>query len=86
MMQSQPFMKDRKKFVEMADPLMQGRFSVRSLHHAIAICAMCLQDQPMFRPEISDIVTALEFLASQAEKKDAHLSSSCTTLEPSPEV
>ena len=83
---SQSFLKDRNRFVEMADPLMQGRFSVRSLHHVTAICAMCLQDQPIFRPQISDIVMALEFLASQAEKRDARLSSSCTTLEPSPEV
>lgn len=72
-------MKDRKKFVEMADPLMQGRFSLRSFHHTVAICAMCLQDQPRFRPQISDVVTALEFLASQAEKKEARLSSTCTT-------
>ncbi|KAK1400319.1 Serine/threonine-protein kinase CDL1 [Heracleum sosnowskyi] len=81
-----PFLKDRTKFVEIADPLMQGRFSIRSLHHAVAICAMCLQDQPVFRPQISDVVTALEFLASQAEKNDTRLSSSCITLEPSPEV
>lgn len=71
MLQCNPFMKDRKKYIEMADPLMQGRFSLRSLHHAVAICSMCLQDQPIFRPQIIDIVTALEFLATQAEKKDA---------------
>ncbi|KAL1814974.1 hypothetical protein ACET3Z_017548 [Daucus carota] len=76
---SRPFMRDRKKYVQMADPLMQGRFSVRSLHNVVAICAMCLQDQPMFRPQISDIVAALEFLASQAEKKDARLRSSSST-------
>ncbi|KAL8150034.1 putative serine/threonine-protein kinase PBL21 [Apium graveolens] len=80
-----PLMKDRKKFVEMADPLMQGRFSLRSLHHTVAICAMCLQDQPIFRPQISDVVTALEFLASQAEKKDASLSSPCSTPRTSTE-
>ncbi|KAL0324863.1 UNVERIFIED_CONTAM: putative serine/threonine-protein kinase PBL21 [Sesamum radiatum] len=66
---SRPFLKDRRKFVQMVDPLLEGRFSVRSLHHAIAITAMCLQEQASFRPLISDIVMALEYLASQAEEK-----------------
>lgn len=64
---SRPFLKDRRKFVQIVDPLLEGRFSTRSLHHAIAIAAMCLQEQASFRPIISDIVMALEYLASQAE-------------------
>lgn len=51
----------------MVDPLLEGRFSIRSLHHAIAITSMCLQEQASFRPLISDTVMALEYLASQAE-------------------
>ncbi|ERN17214.1 hypothetical protein AMTRI_Chr09g33980 [Amborella trichopoda] len=62
---SRPLFKDRRKFVQMADPLLQGQFPMRGLHHAIAICAMCLQEQASTRPLISDIVTALEYLASQ---------------------
>jgi ssRNA-specific RNase YbeY (16S rRNA maturation enzyme) len=50
----------------MADPLLQGRFPTRCLHQAIAITAMCLQEQPKFRPLIGDIVVALEYLASQS--------------------
>jgi len=69
---SRPFLKDRKKFVQMADPLLEGRFSVRSLHHAVAITAMCLQEQASFRPAITDIVTALEYLASQTGSSDHH--------------
>jgi hypothetical protein len=67
-MQSRPFLKDRRKFVQLVDPLLQGRFPVRCLHHAVAITAMCLQEQPTFRPLISDIVVALEYLASQNHK------------------
>ncbi|CAI9786494.1 unnamed protein product [Fraxinus pennsylvanica] len=67
-----PFLKDHKKFVQMADPLLEMRFSIRSLHHAIAITAMCLQEQPSFRPAISDIVTALESVASQMGISDHH--------------
>ncbi|KAM2638490.1 hypothetical protein EV1_022854 [Malus domestica] len=67
---SRPFLKDRRKFVQLIDPLLQGRFPVRCLHHAVAITAMCLQEQPTFRPLISDIVVALEYLASQSNKPD----------------
>ncbi|KAM1127285.1 hypothetical protein FF2_036940 [Malus domestica] len=67
---SHPFLKDRRKFVQLVDPLLQGRFPVRCLHHAIAITAMCLQEQPTFRPLITDIVVALEYLASQSHKPD----------------
>ncbi|KAF6148395.1 hypothetical protein GIB67_036610 [Kingdonia uniflora] len=62
---ARPFFKDRRMFIHLADPLLLGRFPVRSLHHAIAITAMCLQEQPTFRPLISDVVVALEYLASQ---------------------
>nr|GEW68172.1 probable serine/threonine-protein kinase PBL21 [Tanacetum cinerariifolium] len=64
---SRPFLKDRKKFVQLADPLLQGHFPTRCMHHAVAITAMCLQEQANFRPLIGDIVVALEYLASQAE-------------------
>ncbi|KAK4489899.1 hypothetical protein RD792_000546 [Penstemon davidsonii] len=63
---SRPYLKDRRKFAQMVDPLLEGRFSARSLHHAVAITSMCLQEQASFRPLISDIVMALEYLASQA--------------------
>lgn len=64
---SRPFLKDRKKFVQLADPLLQGHFPTRCMHHAVAITAMCLQEQANFRPLVGDIVVALEYLASQAE-------------------
>ncbi|GFP78968.1 serine/threonine-protein kinase cdl1 [Phtheirospermum japonicum] len=72
---SRPFLKDRRGFIQMVDPLLQGRFSVKSLQHAIVITSMCLQEQACARPVISDVATALEYLASQAEdchKSDSH--------------
>ncbi|KAF3446902.1 hypothetical protein FNV43_RR12082 [Rhamnella rubrinervis] len=69
---SRPIFKDRRKFVHLVDPLLQGRVPVRCLHHAIAITAMCLQEQPTFRPLISDIVVALEYLASQSYKRERY--------------
>ncbi|KAG6699626.1 hypothetical protein I3843_08G074500 [Carya illinoinensis] len=69
---SRPFLRDRRKFTQLVDPLLQGRFPVRSLHHAIAITAMCLQEQPTFRPLIGDIVVALEYLSSQSNTYEVH--------------
>ncbi|XP_031484153.1 serine/threonine-protein kinase PBL27-like [Nymphaea colorata] len=62
---SRPYFKDRRKFTQLADPLLEGHFPIRGLHHAVAISAMCLQEQANTRPLIGDIVTALEYLASQ---------------------
>ncbi|KAL3514870.1 hypothetical protein ACH5RR_027587 [Cinchona calisaya] len=69
---SRPFLKDRRKFVQMVDPQLEGRIPVRCLHHAVAIAAMCLQEQQSFRPIIDDIVVALEYLASQVDNSDSH--------------
>ncbi|KAI8549301.1 hypothetical protein RHMOL_Rhmol06G0015100 [Rhododendron molle] len=66
---ARPFLKDKRKFVQLVDPLLQGRFPLRSLHHAVAITAMCLQEHAHFRPLIGDIVVALEYLASQSHKE-----------------
>ncbi|KAL1558095.1 hypothetical protein AAHA92_08600 [Salvia divinorum] len=62
---ARPLFKDRKKFQEMADPALEGHYPVRGLYQALAIAAMCIQEQPSIRPNIGDIVKALKFLASQ---------------------
>lgn len=49
----------------MADPLLQGQFPIRGLYQALAVAAMCLQEQAATRPLIGDVVTALTYLASQ---------------------
>ncbi|XP_019056124.1 PREDICTED: serine/threonine-protein kinase At3g07070 [Nelumbo nucifera] len=60
---AQPFFKDPSKFPALADPLLQGDFPVTSLNQAVAIAAMCLQDEPVARPLMSDVVTTLSFLS-----------------------
>ncbi|KAM2840983.1 hypothetical protein PS2_029305 [Malus domestica] len=62
---ARPMFRDRKKFSIMVDPLLQGHYPVRGLYQALAIAAMCVQEQPNMRPVITDIVTALHYLASQ---------------------
>ncbi|KAG2682215.1 hypothetical protein I3843_11G182700 [Carya illinoinensis] len=60
---AQPLFRDRRKFTLMADPSLEGQYPVKSLYQALAVAAMCLQEEDTTRPLISDVVTALEFLS-----------------------
>lgn len=55
----------------MADPLLQGHYPIRGLYQALAVAAMCLQEQATTRPLIGDVVTALTYLASQTYDPNA---------------
>ncbi|PIN15123.1 Serine/threonine protein kinase [Handroanthus impetiginosus] len=63
---ARPLFKDRKKFPQMVDPRLEGRYPMRGLYQALAIAAMCIQEQPNMRPLVVDLVKALNYLASQA--------------------
>ncbi|KAJ7537698.1 hypothetical protein O6H91_11G017800 [Diphasiastrum complanatum] len=62
---ARPLFKDRVRFPQMADPLLKGQVPKRGLYQALAVAAMCLQEEAATRPVIGDVVTALNFLASQ---------------------
>ncbi|KAK9126858.1 hypothetical protein Scep_015704 [Stephania cephalantha] len=62
---ARPFFKDRRTFTQLPDQLLQRQYPRRGLYQAIAIAAMCVQDDPDMRPPITDVVKALSFLASQ---------------------
>ncbi|KAJ7972468.1 Protein kinase-like protein [Quillaja saponaria] len=62
---ARPLFKERRKFSQMADPMLQGQYPPRGLYQALAIAAMCVQEQATMRPVIADVVTALTYLASQ---------------------
>ncbi|XP_078148815.1 receptor-like cytoplasmic kinase 185 isoform X1 [Carex rostrata] len=64
---ARPMFKDHKKFPKMADPALNKQFPKRGLFRALAIAAMCLQDDAAKRPEIHEVMTALSYLASQSE-------------------
>ncbi|KAL5569195.1 hypothetical protein UlMin_025770 [Ulmus minor] len=66
---ARPLFKDRRKFSQMADPVLQGQYPVRGLYQALAVAAMCVQEQPNMRPLIADVVTALSYLASQKQRQ-----------------
>ncbi|KAL3508056.1 hypothetical protein ACH5RR_033438 [Cinchona calisaya] len=73
---ARPLFKDRRKFPKMADPLLQGCYPMRGLYQALAVAAMCLQEQAATRPLIGDVVTALTYLASQTYDPNATTQSS----------
>ncbi|PIA38762.1 hypothetical protein AQUCO_02700162v1 [Aquilegia coerulea] len=67
---ARPLFRDRKKFSQMADPKLQGVYPMRGLYQALAVAAMCVQEQASLRPVIADVVTALGYLASQLYKPE----------------
>ncbi|KAK4441134.1 putative serine/threonine-protein kinase PBL5 [Sesamum alatum] len=69
---AKPLFKDRKKFFQMADPALEGQYPVRGLYQALAIAAMCIQEQPSMRPQITDIVNALNYLVTQKYDPKIH--------------
>lgn len=77
---ARPMFKDRRKFPQMADPALRGRYPMRGLYQALAIAAMCVQEQPTMRPLIADVVTALNYLASQKYDPEKHSSHHQRTL------
>ena len=64
--------KDRRNFSCMVDPLLQGQYPIRGLYQALAIAAMCVQEQPNMRPAVSDLVMALNYLASHKYDPQIH--------------
>ncbi|KAH1031789.1 hypothetical protein J1N35_043963 [Gossypium stocksii] len=65
---AQPLFREPKKFPDMADPKLKKRFPERGLNQAVAIAAMCLQDEAAARPLMSDVVTALSYLSVASEE------------------
>ncbi|XP_014496326.1 probable serine/threonine-protein kinase PBL7 [Vigna radiata var. radiata] len=69
---ARPLFRDRRKFSQMADPTLQGQYPPRGLYQALAVAAMCVQEQANMRPVIADVVTALSYLASQKYDPNTH--------------
>ncbi|XP_010430212.1 PREDICTED: serine/threonine-protein kinase CDL1-like [Camelina sativa] len=67
---AEPLLKDRRMFAHIVDPNLEGNYPVKGLHQALAIAAMCLQEEAETRPLMGDVVTALEFLAKPIEVID----------------
>lgn len=83
-MQARPFLNDRRKFYQLADPTLQGRFPQRAFHQMVVITSMCLQEQPHVRPIIADVVVALTHVASQRYASEPGTAVNSPTLAASP--
>lgn len=68
--QAKPLFRDKRMFHLMADPLLEGKYPLKSLYQALAVAAMCLQEEASTRPLISDVVTALEYLTVDKNNDD----------------
>ncbi|KAK2402558.1 Protein kinase superfamily protein [Trifolium repens] len=78
---AQPLFRNPKKYPDMADPLLNKQFPEKDLNQAVAIVAMCLQEEPEARPLIGDVVTALSFLSTvPAEPIPPPLRSAATSV------
>nr|XP_043622448.1 probable serine/threonine-protein kinase PBL23 [Erigeron canadensis] len=67
---AKPLLKDHSKIPEVADPLLNGNYPIKCLYQAVAIASMCLQEEASTRPYMSDVVVALEYLATFQDSDD----------------
>ncbi|MBA0867922.1 hypothetical protein Goshw_006070 [Gossypium schwendimanii] len=67
---AEPLFEDRQKFELMVDPLLKGNYPKKGLCQALAVAAMCLQEEAESRPLIADVVTAIEFLARPKDSEN----------------
>ncbi|XP_042430073.1 probable serine/threonine-protein kinase PBL26 isoform X1 [Zingiber officinale] len=59
---AKPMLGDQKRFPELVDPLIQGNYPPNGLSQAVAVAAMCLQQEASVRPSMTDVVISLNFL------------------------
>ncbi|CAO2171719.1 unnamed protein product [Urochloa humidicola] len=86
-----PLLRDKKRFMKLADPLLGRKYPVKGLYQALAVASLCLQEDAAIRPGISDVVAALSFLAdpayyppegTEADKKGKSREESCSPPPP----
>ncbi|KAK8588432.1 hypothetical protein V6N12_022874 [Hibiscus sabdariffa] len=64
---AQPMFKEPSRFPDLIDPLLGGNFPVKGLQQAVAVAAMCLQEEAEVRPLIRDVVSVLSCLANDPD-------------------
>ncbi|KAK8965719.1 Serine/threonine-protein kinase PBS1 [Platanthera guangdongensis] len=74
-LQVRPLFSDRRRLSKLADPRIHGRYPTRGLYQALAVASMCIHEHPAARPSVTDIVTALSYLASHPYDPDTSLAS-----------
>ncbi|WRX22140.1 Serine-threonine/tyrosine-protein kinase [Theobroma cacao] len=60
-----PMLRDAKKILSLADPVLRGHFPRPTLRRVLEVASMCIQENANSRPSIGDVVLALNYLASR---------------------
>nr|GEV07339.1 serine/threonine-protein kinase PBS1-like [Tanacetum cinerariifolium] len=69
---AKPMLIDKRRYVKLADPKMKGEFMQRPVRKAVEVALMCLNDDLEKRPDMSEVVNALDFVASLSDPHQNH--------------
>ncbi|KAL4577082.1 hypothetical protein LXL04_013184 [Taraxacum kok-saghyz] len=64
---AKPMLIDKRRYVKLADPSMKGEFMERWVRKAVEVALMCMDDDEEKRPDMSEVVDALDFVASLSD-------------------
>ncbi|KAI3722174.1 hypothetical protein L2E82_33202 [Cichorium intybus] len=64
---AKPMLIDKRRYVKLADPRMKGDFVQRSVKKAVEVALMCMDNDQEKRPDMSEVVDALDFVASLSD-------------------
>ncbi|KAG6532243.1 hypothetical protein ZIOFF_006082 [Zingiber officinale] len=67
---ARPMLGDQKRFLELVDQLIQGNYPPKGLSQAVAVAAMCLQEETSVRPSMADVVISLSFLTAPSGRHE----------------
>ncbi|XP_073065111.1 serine/threonine-protein kinase PBL34-like isoform X1 [Primulina eburnea] len=57
---ARPYLGERRRFYRLIDPRLEGRFSIKGSQRTVQLAARCLSREAKLRPQMSEIVEALE--------------------------
>lgn len=64
---AKPMLMDKRRYVKLADPRMKGEFMQRPVRKAVEVALMCMDDDHEKRPDMNEVVDALDFVASLSD-------------------
>ncbi|KAI3748160.1 hypothetical protein L6452_11065 [Arctium lappa] len=64
---AKPMLMDKRRYVKLADPQMKGEFMQRPVRKAVEVALMCMDDDHEKRPDMNEVVDALDFVASLSD-------------------
>lgn len=56
---------DPPRYLDLVDPRLKSDYPLKGLHQAVAVAAMCLDEDASVRPTMSDVVNTLNFVEDE---------------------